>query len=98
MQTNQKAGKQRLPMDPYFYVTFYVTIISLFYFSCQDANIIGSNCAIIGFNLSHRLALCHQINTRAKTWGQNPNTIEKSSWLVHVLCDFKSKFNSIVKY
>ena len=38
---------------------FYVVIIHFFSFSCQNANITGLNCAIIGCNFSkkHRLAL-----------------------------------------
>ena len=65
-QTDQKSGQQRLFMDPYFY--FFMWLLSVFFsLFCQDENKTGSNCAIIGCNLSmkHKLAL-HQTERRAK--------------------------------
>ena len=54
----QRAGEQKLFMDPYFH--FFIRLLSAFFsFFCQDANKTGSNCVIIGCNLlkKHKLAL-----------------------------------------
>ena len=47
------------------FLHFYVVII-IFYFFCQNASITGSNCAIIGCNLSrkHKLAIKHRAESQ----------------------------------
>ena len=61
MHQNVNKAKSRTARTVYgaIFLPFYKIIISFFSFFCQDANKTGSNCAIIGCNLSkkHRLAL-----------------------------------------
>ena len=64
------------------YLPFNVIIVSFFSFLCQDANKTGSNCAIIGCNLSkkHTLALY-------KTQGGKPSYVVYKFFLNILLGD-----------
>ena len=106
MKINQKVGQQVLFMDPYFYL--FILLLSVFL--CQDEKKTGSSFVIIGCNLSnnHKLALYKAQSgeptfffntlvgaTCTKTW-RHPNTIKLASWLVDVLCDFKATWHQEV--
>ena len=73
MHQNVNKAKSRTARTVYgaIFLPFYKIIISFFSFFCQDPNKTGSNCAIIGCNLSkkHRLALY-------KTQNGEPNYVD----------------------
>ena len=117
MHQNVNKQKSRAARTVYgaIFLPFYMIIGSFSCLFCQDAKKTGSNCAIIGCNLSKKqkfalyktqrgdpnyvdykffVILCLTLRNILQFGDRHTNTIELASWLVHVLCDFKTNMTS----